>query len=230
MNAIISLTTIPSRIEHIEPCIRSLVAQGLPVYLWAVEKIERLDTRLKRIPPFLINTNIHVEIVEDRGPITKLLPALEREFDTIITADDDRSYGKDWARGLLTWAEKLPNAELGYRGRILTGKGYKQSQLILKGSIKKPTLVDVITSVEGALYHAKMFDVSIYNEWRRWPTNDDLVIAAHLKRRGVKCYVVPSKCAIGKLEVQFITPLVDINRIGGDSRNDKGLAILGLER
>ena len=33
---VISLTTIPDRIDHIEPTIKSLLAQGLPVYVWAV--------------------------------------------------------------------------------------------------------------------------------------------------------------------------------------------------
>ena len=228
MKAVISLTTIPSRIEHIEPCIRSLVVQGLPVYLWAVRKIKRSDMRLKCIPPFLVDAGVHVEVVEDCGPITKLLPALERGFDTIITADDDRDYGKGWAQGLLAWAEKLPNASLGYRGRILTGRGYGQSQLVLKSRIEKPALVNIITGVEGTLYHAKMFDVGIYDEWRRWPTNDDLVIAAHLKHRGVMCYVIPSKCSIRPLKVQHITPLFDVNRTKTDSHNDEGLTILGL--
>lgn len=224
---IISLTTIPDRIEHIEPCIQSLIAQGLPVYLWAVEKIERSDVQLKRIPPFL--ADIHVEVVEDRGPITKLLPALEHGFNTIITVDDDCVYGKDWVTGLLQWAEKLPNAALAYRGRILTGKGYRQSRVIRKSRIKKPTPVDIITGVEGALYHANMFDASIYDEWRRWPTNDDLVIAAHLKHRGVMRYVIPGRHSFHPLKIQHIMPLFDVNRTKADSHNDRGLAVLGLE-
>ena len=230
MNIIISLTTIPSRIEHIEPCIRSLVAQGLPVYLWTVEKIERSDIRLERIPPFLTDTGVHVEVVEDRGPITKLLPALEHGFDTIITADDDCEYGKNWAARLLNWAKKLPNAALGYRGRILTGRGYKQSRLIKKSHIKKPVSVNIITGVEGALYHVKMFDMSIYDEWQCWPTNDDLVIAAHLKRRNVMRYIIPSKHIFCPLKIQHITPLFEVNRTKIDSHNDEGLAILGLEK
>jgi len=205
-----------------------LIAQGLPVYLWAVEKIERSDVRLKRIPPFL--ADIHVEIVEDHGPITKLLPALKCSFDAIITADDDCVYGKGWAVGLLQWAKKLPNTALGYRGRILIGKGYRQSRLIKKGHIKKPTPVDIITGVEGALYHTNMFDAAIYNEWRRWSTNDDLVIAAHLKRRGVMRYVIPGKHPFRPLKIQYITPLFDVNRTKADSRNDRGLALLGLEK
>jgi hypothetical protein len=39
---VISLTTIPDRIDHIAPTVTSLLAQGLPVYVWAVAKIERI--------------------------------------------------------------------------------------------------------------------------------------------------------------------------------------------
>jgi len=207
-----------------------LVAQRLPIYLWTVEKIERSDVRLERIPPFLVDVGVHVEIVEDRGPITKLLPALEHGFDTIITADDDCEYGKNWAAGLLNWAKSLPNAALGYRGRILTGGGYRQSRLIKKSHIKKPISVSIITGVEGALYHINMFDIGIYDEWRRWPTNDDLIVAAHLKRRGVMRYIIPSEHSFRPLKIQHITPLFEVNRTKADSRNDRGLAILGLGR
>ena len=50
MSAIISLTTIPSRIERIGPALESLTAQGLPVYLWAVAKIARSPVTLKAAP------------------------------------------------------------------------------------------------------------------------------------------------------------------------------------
>ena len=114
MTAVISLTTIPDRINSIGACIRSLASQGLPVYLWAVDKIARSDTRLGDFPAFLDKYKVKVEVVPDYGPITKLLPALRLVADIIITADDDCLYGKGWAKGLLHWSEKLPKAALGY--------------------------------------------------------------------------------------------------------------------
>jgi len=229
VSAIISLTTIPDRIEHIEPCIRSLTAQGFPVYLWAVEKIARSETRLGTLPAFLAEAGVHVEVVEDCGPITKLMPALRAGFETILTADDDCVYGEGWARHLLKWARKIPRAAIGYRGRILTGKGYRNSRLVIKSRIKKARSVDIITGVYGVLYHRQSFDAGIYEEWKRWPMNDDLLIAAHLKRRGVRRYVVPAVVKISDCRSRTIEPLFKQNT-RHELLNDEGLRVLGLER
>jgi len=228
VSAIISLTTIPDRIKHIEPCVRSLVAQGLPVYLWAVRKIARSDTLLECVPQYLAEMGVHVEVVEDCGPITKLLPALRRRFETVLTADDDCIYGAGWAEGLLRWASKVPNAALGYRGRVLTGEGYGKSRLVLKSRTRKPRAVDIITGVYGALYPRRAFDAGIYEEWKRWPMNDDLVIAAHLKRRGIRRWVVPAPAEITNTRARAIEPLFGFNT-RAERLNDEGLAVLGLE-
>lgn len=228
MSTVISMTTIPDRIAHIGPCLASLVAQGLPVHVWAVRKIARSATTLGALPDFLKQPGVHVQIVADRGPITKLLPALEAGFDTILTADDDCIYGVGWAAGLLDWAKSYPDAALGYRGRVLNGEGYKRSRLVLK-KCTAPTRVDIITGVYGALYQRTLFDVGIFDEWRTWPLNDDLLIAAHLKRRGVARIVVPRRCKITPVELQRVTPLFAVNRRKGDRTNDKGLRVLGLE-
>jgi hypothetical protein len=228
VSAVISLTTIPDRITGIEPCIKSLCTQGLPVYLWAVRKIARSETVLGELPKFLSTYPVHVQIVADRGPITKLLPALEAGFDTILTADDDCVYGEGWARGLLKYAVDYPGKALGYRGRVLTGEGYRNSTLVLK-KCRKPTRVDIITGVFGALYTRRMFDRGIYREWQKWPLNDDLLIAAHLKRRGVERMIVPRPCSIVRYGIQTIAPLSAINTARKGRRNDQGLRMLGLE-
>jgi len=78
MKPIISMTTIPSRLPHIEPTVRSLERQGLPLYVWIQERNyftgEAFDGC---VPEFLRGDRVHVEMVEARGPITKVLPALE---------------------------------------------------------------------------------------------------------------------------------------------------------
>jgi len=228
MTTIISITTIPDRIELIEGCIKSLVQQELPVYLWAVEKITRSDTTLKRIPPFLLELGVHVKIVEDEGPITKLLPALRAGFDTILTADDDHTYDERWAPGLIAWSKKLPCAAIGYRGRrLLIGKGYKEAHLVLKSRITKPVSVDIITAVHGALYQKSFFDDGIFEEYKRWPMNDDLVISAHLKRRKVPRYVIPVGVKISICKTSKVKPLFAFNT-QGKQMNNEGITLLGL--
>ncbi len=229
MTAIISITTIPDRINRIEPCIKGLCKQGLPVYLWAVDKIERSDTRLGKLPAYLNKYDIHVQVVPDCGPITKLLPALRLGVDIILTADDDCIYGKGWAKKLLYWTKKLPRAALGYRGRVLKKGGYLNSKVILKSRIQEPVQVDIITGVHGALYKTSFFDLRIFEEWKRWPTNDDLVITAHLKRRRVPRFVVPGTAAVKNSSVRRIKPLIRVNSGKDKNLNDEGLRVLGLQ-
>lgn len=228
MSACISLTTIPDRIAHIEPILAALCGQGLPVYLWPVERIKRSATQLV-LPGFLSDYPVTVRVVKDRGPLTKLLPALRLDYDYVLTADDDVLYGEGWAAGLLAWAEKLPGAALAYRGRVLTGQGYTKSKLVQYYRVKKAVPVDILTGVFGALYPRAAFARSIFTEWHAWTTNDDLVIAAHLKARNVPRYVVPGKCKIHVTGVQKVTALCAVNRRKGDQRNDAGLKKLGLE-
>lgn len=226
---IISLTTIPDRIDYIEPCVRSLLAQGFPVYIWAVRKIPRSSTVLTKLPSWLKECQAIVEFVEDVGPITKLLPALERGFKVIITADDDRVYGKDWARKLLWWAGNKPRCAIALRGRILTGKGYGGTKLVVHNKLRKPRRVDIITGVRGAVYRSEFFDEGIYREWKRCSTNDDLVIAAHFKRRRIRSLVVPVHVRIRSLKLQHVMPLFKVNRSKDDKVNTKWLKVLGLE-
>lgn len=223
MTAIISLTTIPDRIEHIEPCVRSLVKQGLPIYLWIVRKIARSKTTLKRIPPFLKRLGVNIEIVEDCGPITKLLPALKAGFEIVLTADDDRFYGKGWARDLLEFGAVHTNAALGYRGRKFKGaRKYNQSRVVWNP--KKPTKVDLITGCRGAMYRSDLFDAGIFDEWKRWPRNDDIVISAHLKRRGIPIVILPCHFRTKPTAAYNIRPLF------GENAHSKRLNDEGLRR
>ena len=221
---IISLTTIPSRIEHIAPCIDSLLAQGLPVYLWVPKKVKRTGATLKNIPKFLYNKlGLTVTVVKERGSITKLLPALEAGFERIITADDDLIYGTGWAEGLTEWSDAQPHAVISYRGR-----NFDKSRLYNQSEVIKNRLyhhVELITGVQGALYRRGFFTDSIFSEWERWPLNDDIVISAHLKQRNIEIMVVPfpQGCKVtGIRKVARIDALNTINVKG--QMNDRGLA------
>jgi len=211
MTAVISITTIPDRIEHIEPCLKSLVKQGLPVHLWIVKKIERSKTVLKRIPPFVHDLEgIVFEIVEDRGPITKILPALEAGYETILTADDDRYYGPGWASDLLKWSQIYPGAAIGYRGRIFDKtRKYEKSRIVWNP--EAPKRVDIITGCRGALYRSAHFDKGIFEDWKLWPRNDDIVISSHLSRQDVRLMIVPCKFKTRPTPAYKIKPLYDQN-------------------
>jgi len=219
--AIISVTVLPSRLPHAEPCIESLKAQGLPLYVWIPKYVERTGNRFDdKFPGWMMDCD--GAVVKDRGPIGKLLSALPLG-DIILTADDDVVYGEGWAEGLLDWHSKLPDAALGYRGRVMMDRHYNHSALVAKPF--KPLSVDLLTGTWGALYCADWFDDSIYDEWEQARLNDDIVINAHLKRKGIKRAVIPMDCDIRPLDgVHSINPLWDSNKYG---RNDAYFEAVG---
>lgn len=219
MRAIISMTTIPSRIQHIGPAVESIRAQGLDWYVWIPQYCKRTNERFDdQFPAFLRGAD--GAVVADRGPATKLLSALKLG-DIIITADDDVIYGETWAAGLLWYAEMFPDAALGYRGRRFYGPSYRQTHLVRR--VNAPTPVDLLTGTWGVLYRAEWFDESIYDEWEEWPLNDDIVINAHLKRKGIERLVIPQRCDIEPYEACKINALWDENM----HRNDTGLEKVG---
>ena len=219
MPVVISLTTIPSRIEHILPCIDSLMQQGYPVFLWVARReTQRSGKVLEEIPMAILESGAHITIVDDRGPITKLLPALEDGYETIITADDDHTYGVGWANGLVEAAAEFPGSVVCYRGRIFDEtRLYSRSKIIARRSMR----ADLVNGVCGALYKPAFFSDEIFSEWLECPLADDIVISSHLKHRNIPIQVVPTECVITRLQVAYTAPLADINVRQG--QNDVGL-------
>jgi hypothetical protein len=147
----------------------------------------------------------------------------------IITADDDHIYGDGWADTLLEWSRRRKHNAIAFRGRKLTGNGYSGTKLVVYKKIDKPQKVHIITGVFGALYRKDFFYPDFVDWWKKCPTNDDLVIAAYLKKLGVPSYVVPGKVRIKHTKLQWTEPLFDVNRVEGDSPNDRWVKELGLE-
>jgi hypothetical protein len=194
---IISLTTIPKRIDHIQPCIESLLRQNMVIYLWISNEYQRAKGSINDLPEFLKHDNIRVRRVNDEGSITKLYPALGLwDVDRILTADDDIVYPDDWAKGLLEASDDYPNAAICYRARNFrydrSGQRmpYRKTRL-LKGAFYNK--VDIITGVHGALYRREFFGDDFY-DYRRYEGVryvDDIWISGYLADRGVDRICIP---------------------------------------
>jgi hypothetical protein len=193
----------------------------LPILVWIPIHVERTSTTFDgRIPDFLKDKSIQVRVVPDQGPITKLLPALKEDHETIITADDDVTYGEGWAQGLLSALHEHECA-VGYRGRIIGDGSYNTSQLVIDPP--NPREVDLITGTWGRAVRSKFFKDNIHEEWQRCQLNDDIAIDAHLKRNGVRRVVVMRPCAIRPYRVHKINSLWTENK----GKNDEMLRRIG---
>jgi len=110
---IISLTSIPDRMYDIHFTIFSLLTQSVkPEKIILYLGKEKFSNGEKDIPENVLifkNFGLEFRFVEDIRSFTKLVPALEEFPDkTIVTADDDIFYEKDWLKNLIETHKKYP--------------------------------------------------------------------------------------------------------------------------
>lgn len=192
---IISLTTIPSRIEHTQNTIDSLSNQGVPIHLWLPKYVAKTDSHFTEndIPAWMDKyQNLNIEFVEDYGSITKLLPALLNNVsDEIITVDDDCLYPEHFVETLANWYEKFNKQKcICYRGKVLVSKKYNHSFSFR--NVKRPTVVDIITGVYGVMYNKSWFNTdTLIEDSSHFKGNDDIIISGNLAKNNIERVAVP---------------------------------------
>jgi len=121
---IISLTTIPPRMDSIAPTLQSLLRQNATidaVILWIPARYRRSefsDFKLPRVPDGIEIRRCGV----DYGPATKVLSAVEvfaGQDVRIIYCDDDRLYHPDWVANLLRESDLHPRDCIAEAGEVV---------------------------------------------------------------------------------------------------------------
>lgn len=122
--SIISLTTIPPRMDRIQPTLESLLQQTASidaVIIWIPRSYRRAEFgsfTLPEMPPGVEIRRCDV----DYGPATKILPAIEAFRGTdarLLYCDDDRIYDPDWARRLIEASDVHPTACIAAVGEVV---------------------------------------------------------------------------------------------------------------
>ncbi len=230
---IISLTVLPSRLEHIGGTISSLLNQSETpdeVCVWLPKNTRRDNKKIDEIPGFLKQDLIRTEFVEDVGPATKLIPALRKYWHDketiIVTADDDIEYPREWFGGLIEYSNILKDASLGYRGRKFFGIGplklyfYDLAKLYFGHKRDEPKKVDLITASWGCLYKVKFFTEEVFSLDLDTPMflTDDIWFNGQLAKNRVHRFVVPMKEKIIPMGYRHTHNLWKINK--RDKNND----------
>lgn len=209
---IVSLTTIPSRIDQIFPTLESLLRQ--------TAKIDRIVLNIPRryrrggsidLSKHALPDGVEVNPSdEDYGPATKILPTLTMlaregtDEARIIYCDDDRIYLSEWAEHLLASSDKHPGDCIAYQGRygssyIANSKAGHGRKRFLKtayyvNKLKKikrtlsPSryLVDVAEGFGGVLVRPSFFDASVFTIPDIIWTVDDIWLSGHMVKNGIK--------------------------------------------
>ncbi len=200
---IVTLTTIPSRIEKIYPALKSIMDQTMAprrIYL-AIPPFSVREQKEYKIPEALVNCPA-IQIIDaqkDWGPASKLIPALihseTKPDDIILAVDDDNIYPAEFLETFWQYSQKLPDAALSLRGWPMPRSlRWKDSREFKGTEISQPVLTDVITGCGGIMVKPKFFDAGFF-AYDGAPKQaffvDDIWICGNLARRNIPKYVIP---------------------------------------
>lgn len=196
-NLVVSLTTLPHRLNLVHYAIESIFSQTIRpgrICLWLTEKTDLRKTITPELDA-LKSRGLEIRQVEDVGPHTKLIYALKEFPDkSIVTIDDDIVYPINmlqflWNQHLrfpkeiiCNWARELAFDSNGIVKGIRSGK--LLTPPILESEIEQPhtfkgtpNFLAVPYGTSGVLYppgslNEKVFDVTLFQELS--PKEDDI--------------------------------------------------------
>ena len=233
---IVSLTSFPERMYELHYTLYSLLTQSVKpqkVILWLAK--EQFPNGEKDIPSKVLklqNNGLSIKWTHNIYSYKKLIPALkEYSNSTIVTADDDIFYDRDWLEKLLETHEKYPNCIICHRGHIakLNKDGlapYRKWKK--KAKCKVPSFLNLSTGAGGVLYPANSLYKDVLDETlftQLAPKGDDLWFWAMAVLAGSKTMIVPN----GTKELTYINSerergltsektLFSTNKQGGNDR------------
>lgn len=183
---LISLTTIPSRIESLDDALKSLLDQTrLPARI--ILNVPDYSVREKRpyvIPPRLAAlASLEIRRCKDWGPATKLIPTVlvEAPDQPILVADDDRIYPPFFVEQMEVEAGRHPDAALTFAGIVVPEDLTDRPTTLMSNllsvppapvrchRLRHPAPVDILLGVFGYLVRPKHFDASALCDFSREP-------------------------------------------------------------
>lgn len=213
---IVSLSTLPDRIDNLESTLRCLLEQtrAPDEIVIAVPRFSNRQHK-KYVVPGYLDSIARVRILrcqQDWGPATKLIPVIQEELAAgrgntlIMVVDDDRIYPRDALETYLHYHAQLPDAALCFRGALIPHSFvWFLPKMIRANQIREPKPVAVMTGTASYLVQPRFFDSALW-DYTGAPASafymDDIWISGCLDRRGIKKYVVPASAMMRAVRVQ----------------------------
>jgi hypothetical protein len=246
--AIVSLTSIPSRLPLIERTLKSLLRQSLAPrrIVLNLPRFSKREGIAYVVPAFLEGIDaVSIRWCEDWGPATKLLPSLMGEApDTpIIVVDDDRIYPANLVADLMAASVRDPHAAFCMSGWVVPGDLIDRPTTVWSNlrmlppapirarRLSTPVEVDIMQGLSAYVVRPSFFDVAAITDYDHAPKEaffvDDVWISAHCRAAR---FVIPARRANyqPKLHRSFYrrTSLGRINRgPGPDGQRNNSIVI-----
>jgi hypothetical protein len=213
---IVSLSTLPDRIDNLEPTLRCLLEQTRPPneIVIAVPQFSSRQQKQYVVPGYLEKIP-RVRILrcqQDWGPATKLIPIIQEELAAgrgetlVMVIDDDRIYPRNAVETYLHYHTQVPYAALCFRGALIPHSlVWVWPKMIRANQIREPKPVAVMTGTASYLVQPQFFDSALW-DYTGAPKSafymDDIWISGYLDRAGVKKYVVPAAAMMRAVQAQ----------------------------
>lgn len=192
MRVVVSLTTIPGRVNLLQRTLASLQRQTCPpdaIYLWLPEPLFAGGPSTLPSMDGVIATS-----GPDPGPAMKLLPVLDRELDPetcVITVDDDIEYPPGLVERFIAASILLPDHALGFTGwnRVDSPAGpevWHFNEEVPHAAMFQP--VQVLEGYRGVIYRRRFFTHDIHRHLAAEPAfrfHDDILLSGYLASRGI---------------------------------------------
>lgn len=206
-NIVVSLTTTPYRINHLNDTLKSLYAQNAPIqriYI-SIPYVFKRDQVNYNIPQWLQDeSRVTILRTEDYGPATKILGALEKANlppnTIIISVDDDVDYPYNLVLQLAYKAQQNNGRAIGLSGINIDygadGDIAADSEDGLINIIRSDAYTSALQGVAGIAYRRYFFDNDIFdivNAPRECINSDDLYISFYLARHNILRQVLYNK-------------------------------------
>lgn len=229
---IISLTSYPKRISTVHYCIKSLLAQSIKpskVILWlAAEQFPQKENNLPKCLLELKKEGLTICWCNDIKSYKKIIPTLKHyPNSTIVTADDDIIYDKDWLLQLIISYNRNPQNIHCHRKHSvkLLPNGYPDSYSNWyrgkKDVFHSPSYRNFFTGVGGVLYPPHSLSPEVFREdifTKFLPTGDDIWLWGMALLQGTKIQKVRNS----NFRLNFIEKTQDValcinNDAGGEN-------------
>jgi hypothetical protein len=247
-DAIVTLTTIPSRLPHIAATLKSLMRQSrAPArIILNLPDFSKRENAPYTVPAFLQSLkSVQIVRCEDLGPATKVVPTLLREPPErkIIVVDDDRIYPANLVSDLEDAADRDVKSAFGMSGWVvpkdLTDRPttiYANFRMLAPAPIRARRLryrvpVDILQGLSGYIVRPCFFDLPRLTDYAGAPPEsffvDDVWISAHCE---ADRFVIPARRYNyqPKFKSGFYqnTSLGLVNRgIGGDEQRHNSIVL-----
>ena len=223
---IISLTTIPSRLNYhdpnggLQPVLKRLLTLSYSDYEvhLNIPYIVKKTNEEYSIPSWLTeitDSKLKIFRTDDYGSMTKILPTILRTEENdniiIITVDDDLSYEDGFIEYHLEKRKQYPNAAIGFAGiSALNGTCHFCT------TVKEDVRVKIIEGYKTVSYRRSFFKPDFFSEFVGESWSDDIILSAYMGKHNIEKWVVNYD------KDEDFTPIVESFPIIGHLPNERG--------